>query len=129
MTLSDITFKDSKKFEFLNPATNESFDKKVYFTITSPSSKRAKNVILQTQRKIFELMQDSKNIIDDKLNPELLDLMNRKYLLELIEDWENVTDEKGKKLECNDKNKEQFIINDFVCDFVGKQFQTLANFR
>lgn len=125
MKLSDITFKQSKEFEFLNPLTNKSYEKKVFIEILNANSKEAKNNLLKAQRKIFELTQDENNMEDGKLKPQLIEDINRVYLSSLIVSWKNIEDFK----KVTNEAKLKLMENEYIFDFVLSISSTLGNFK
>lgn len=120
MKLSEITFKEQEKFEFLNPLTNESFEPKVTITILSTDSKTAKSNFLKAQREIAKMMKE-----DEKLDDEVLEAINKKYLSSLIVDFENIEDFKKVTEDAKIKLMENDIISKFVLDKSSK----LGNFK
>ena len=125
MTLKDITFKQSKEFEFLNPITKESYSPKVFIEILNSESKEAKNNLLKAQRKIFELMQDEDNKEDGKLKSDLIENVNKIYLSSLIIGWKNIDDFK----KVTDEAKIKLIENEYILAFVMECTSSLGNFK
>lgn len=125
MKLSDITFKQSKKFEFKDPITNKSYNPKVYIEILSSESKEAKNNLLKAQRKIFELTQDKDNLEDGKLKQDIIDDVNKVYFSSLILGWKNIDDFP----EVTDEAKLKLIENEIIYKFLLESASYLGNFK
>lgn len=126
MKLEDITFKDSKEFEFLDPVTKKGFEPKVTIEILNSDSKEAKNNFMKAQRKVFELTQEPDNLDDDKkLKPELLEEINNVYLSSLIVSWQNIEDFK----KVTDEAKLELMKNEHISKFVLDKSGKLGNFR
>jgi hypothetical protein len=125
MKLSDITFKQSKEFELLDPVTKKSFTPKVTLEILSGESKEAKNNLLKAQRKIYELMQDESNKEDGKLKPEIIENVNKVYLSSLIVSWKNIEDAK----KVTDEAKLKLIENDYILSFIMEHSSDLGKYR
>lgn len=126
MKLEDITFKDSKEFEFLDPVTKKGFEPKVTIEILNSDSKEAKNNFMKAQRKVFELTQEPDNLDDDKkLKPELLEEINNVYLSSLIVSWQNIEDFK----KVTDEAKLELMKNEHISKFVLDKSGNLGNFR
>ena len=125
MKLSDITFKDSKEFELLDPVTKKSFTPKVTIEILNGESKVAKNHLLMAQRKIYELMQDESNKEDGKLKAEIVENVNKLYLSSLIVGWKNIEDFK----KVTDEAKIKLIENEYILSFIMECSSDMGKFR
>jgi hypothetical protein len=126
MKLSDLKQDNTITVEFLDPHTKESFSPKVTFELRYINSRFMKNEHLKSQRKILELMQDEKNLTDEKaLKPELIEDVTKAYLSQLIVSWKNIEDFK----KVTDEAKLTLIQDTDILNFVMENCNDLGKFR
>ena len=132
MQLSKIGQIESKKFDFIDPYTNEKTG--ITATIYPKNSKHGANAEHQMRFKIATLIADEQNIIVDgenkTLKPNLIMQVGLEMLADMITDWSGITDEEGNELPYTKENAiKAFQECQEFADFIANTSMNFGNFQ
>lgn len=132
MKLSQIGKIEAKKFDFIDPYTNQPTG--ITVTLYPMNSKQGATAEHNMRVKIVDLIKDENNMIlvgeEKQLKPELIMQVSLEMVAEMIVDWSGIEDEDDKPLPFTRENAiKQFQECNEFGEFVINKTKDFANFQ